>query len=392
MNLKMNKIATQKVELLQNHSDFYGKLEIVDNGIFKDVAMIRDEIIQRLDAQSLLEYYNIPNFSNARGEIRCPCPVHRGTHNNFRVKFLDSLGTPMFRWNCFSHLCEKDVGGDVFGFVQAMNNCSFYESIKFLMGFVGLTTEDVRTNLSMEQIKSRNELTRVCAEIERLSGIGFNIGRSKNPFLNEDFVRRSLERRNLYFKKRGFSDNVLDIFEVGHCSPPDSAWSYASCKNRAVIPIRDENLKLVGISGRAETQNIEQGDSKYRILSGSDKEGTLYGLCYSRPHILKNGRVIVVEGFADLWKCWMAGIKNVVAVMGKDITDRQLMKLVKYATSAFICFDYDCGRNKENVIKVKRKLSNFMSVDFDFISENNDLGGSSVDEIKDFFGKHKRYV
>ena len=116
MNWKMNKIATQKVELLQNHSDFYGKLEIVDNGIFKDVAMIRDEIIQRLDAQSLLEYYNIPNFSNAKGEIRCPCPIHRGTHNNFRVKILDSLGTPMFRWNCFSHLCEKDVGGDVFGF------------------------------------------------------------------------------------------------------------------------------------------------------------------------------------------------------------------------------------------------------------------------------------
>ena len=215
--------------------------------------------------------------------------------------------------------------------------------------------------------------------------------RTKNPFLNEDFVKRSLERRNMYFKNRGFTDNVLDIFEVGHCAPPDSAWSYAQCKSRAVIPIRDENLRLVGISGRAETE-VKQGDSKYRILSGSDKEGTLYGLCYSRPYILRNGSVVIVEGFADLWKCWMAGIKNVVAIMGKDITDRQLVKIIKYATNAFICFDYDNGRNEENVIQTKKRLSDFMSVKYAFISDNNDIGGSSVDEVKDFFNRYKRFV
>lgn len=379
-------------KITQIHSDIFGKLEIIDNSIINDIATIKDEIVQRLDVDSLLEYYNIQNFSTIRGEIRCPCPVHKGTHNNFRIKYSDSSGTPMFRWNCFSHLCEKDVGSDVFGFIQAMEDCSFYESVKFLMNFVGLTPDDVKNNLSYEQIKSRNELTRICSEIERLNCLGVNLERSKNPFLNEDFVKRSLERRNMYFKNRGFSDNVLDIFEVGHCSPPDSAWSYAPCKSRAVIPIRDENLKLVGISGRAEVQKVESGDSKYRILSGSDKEGTLYGLCYSRPYILERGHVIIVEGFADLWKCWMAGYKNVVAVMGKSITERQLIKLVKYATSAFICFDFDCGRNEENVINIKNTLSSFMSVDYGFISEDNDLGGSTIEEIKNFFSRHKRYI
>jgi DNA primase len=376
---------------MQTHSDLFCKLDIIDNNLFKDVAMIREEILSRLDVHGLLEYFGIQNFSTIKGEIRCPCPVHKGMHNNFRIKYSDSFGTPMFRWNCFSHLCEKETSSDIFGFIQSINGCSFYDSIKFLMDFVGLTVGDVNSSMSREQVKSRNELTRVCAELERLNGSSIDMTRTKNPFLNEDFVKRSLERRNMYFKNRGFSDNVLDIFEVGHCSPPDSAWNYAQCKSRAVIPIRDENLRLVGISGRAETE-VKNGDSKYRILSGSDKEGNLYGLCYSRPYIIKSGSVVIVEGFADLWKCWMAGVKNVVAIMGKDITDRQLFKLVKYATSAFVCFDYDNGKNEENVIEIQKKLSCFMSTKYAFISENNDIGGSSVDEVKEFFNKYKRFI
>lgn len=388
----MNTATPQNKKIItQSHSDLFCKLEIIDNNLFKDVAMIREEILNRLDVNYLLEYFGIQNFSTVKGEIRCPCPIHKGMHNNFRIKYTDAFGTPTFRWNCFSHLCEKDTSSDIFGFIQSMNGCSFYESIRFLMDFVGLTVTDVSSGMSREQIRSRNELTRICAELERLNGSQIDMTMTRNPFLNEDFVRRSLERRNMYFKNRGFSDNVLDIFEVGHCAPPDSAWSYAQCKSRAVIPIRDENLRLVGISGRAETE-VKDGDSKYRILSGSDKEGNLYGLCYSRPYILQRGTVVIVEGFADLWKCWMAGIKNVVAIMGKDITDRQLFKLVKYATSAFMCFDYDNGRNEENVIKTQKRLSYFMSVRHAFISENNDIGGSSVDEVKEFFNRYKRFI
>ena len=112
--------------------------------------MIREEIIHRLDVESLLEYFNIRTGLGVRGEIRCPCPVHRGTHNNFRIKYSDSSGTPMFKWNCFSHLCEQDFGGDLFGFIQAMNNCTFYDAIRFLMDFVGMTKEDIRRSISSQ--------------------------------------------------------------------------------------------------------------------------------------------------------------------------------------------------------------------------------------------------
>ena len=81
------------------------------------------------------------------------------------------------------------------------------------MDFVGLTITDVSSGMSREQIRSRNELTRICAELERLNGSQIDMTRTRNPFLNEDFVKRSLERRNMYFN-RGFSDNVQTYLKL----------------------------------------------------------------------------------------------------------------------------------------------------------------------------------
>ena len=59
--------AQNKKAISQSHSDLFGKLDIIDNSLFKDVAMVREEILQRLDVCSLLEYFNMQNFSNSKG-------------------------------------------------------------------------------------------------------------------------------------------------------------------------------------------------------------------------------------------------------------------------------------------------------------------------------------
>ena len=68
-------IPQNKKAITQSHSDLFCKLEIIDNNLFKDVAMIREEILNRLDVNYLLEYFGIQNFSTVKGEIRCPCPI-----------------------------------------------------------------------------------------------------------------------------------------------------------------------------------------------------------------------------------------------------------------------------------------------------------------------------
>ena len=50
------------------------------------------------------------------------------------------------------------------------------------------------------------------------------------------------------------------------------------------------------------------------------------------------------------------------------------------------------GKNEENVIELRNRLSLFMSANVAFISENNDIGGSSVDDVNKFFEKYKRFI
>nr|DAQ91977.1 MAG TPA: DNA primase [Caudoviricetes sp.] len=379
-----------------SHQSFSGKLTVCGNSIHGDIAALRDEFVNRIDPFELLRYFDVQHPRAMGKEIRAKCPIHDGTNtSSFTVRTVDSSGDPIFRWYCYGNNCHEEHGSDIIGFVMSAAGTSFSESIKFLMEFCGMTEEDAaniaQVDSSIGEIISRNELSKICSELERFNDAPPD-SNTRHPFLNEDFVERSLGRRNQYFIDRGISKHVLDVFEVGHCAPPDSPWMYSMHKNRAVIPIRDEHFKLVGVSGRAETQEIAAGDSKFRFLPGSDRFNTLYGFYLSRPYIEEKRSVIIVEGFADLWKCWMAGYKNVVAVMGKKITDVQMMKILRTCHRALICFDYDEGRNEENAYKIAERLSEYINVDVDFIGNNVDFGASPVEKIQEFFEKHPKYI
>lgn len=62
------------------------------------------------------------------------------------------------------------------------------------------------------------------------------------------------------------------------------------------------------------------------------------------------------------------------------------MKLIiESSHKALICFDFDDGRNESSVYKIESLLSQFINTDVGFISKKGDLGGSTVEQVKDFF-------
>ncbi len=113
---------------------------------------------------------------------------------------------------------------------------------------------------------------------------------------------------------------------------------------RCVIPIRDENSRLVAYAGRA----VHGEAPKYRFPSGFRKSHLLFNLDRARHAGARN--VIVVEGFFDALKVHQAG-HPVVALMGTSFSQRQSELLTGYFTRVTLLLDGDePGRRAAEII------------------------------------------
>ena len=119
----------------------------------------------------------------------------------------------------------------------------------------------------------------------------------------------------------GFRPDVLRHFEIGF-----DRWHY-----RDTYPIRDLTGKLTAINGRSVTGAQPRHkiyDTEYKVWSmpertGWQKSNVLYNahsIYQSVYNDVKPSYVVVVEGFkACIW-LWQAGISNVVALMGHNLS------------------------------------------------------------------------
>ena len=127
-----------------------------------------------------------------------------------------------------------------------------------------------------------------------------------------------------YLIDRGFHPNILEHFEIG----------YSTRKKRIVIPVREENYKLVGFLGRTTDPNEK---NKYENSARLPKAHILYNLHNAKIH----GTCIVTEGSLDCIKVHQAGFPNVVSVLGAMVTNGQGALLNKYFNEIILFLDND---------------------------------------------------
>lgn len=175
------------------------------------------------------------------------------------------------------------------------------------------------------------------------------------------------ESARLYLKKRGYAGDILKDFQVG-CAPdgwdglttwlrkkgidPDAAaragliikkekggW-YDRFRSRVIFPIHDLRGRVVAFGGRA----LEDVEPKYLNSPESalfKKGSVLYGLYQAKQSVMKEGSVIVVEGYFDLLAMHGHGFKNTVATMGTALTADHLRLLKPRAATVYALFDSD---------------------------------------------------
>ena len=268
------------------------------------------------------------------------CPFHNEKTPSFHVN------PERQRWKCFG--CGE--GGDVFTFVQKIDNITFREAMEHLARKVGV------------EIKRTEKAARVYTEKEAIL-------RANNVAC--DFFRSALRRspRALdYLERRGLSEATVEKYRLGYA--PDS-WDdllshlvslrvdpndgvkagvliardgksgfYDRFRDRLMFPILDTSDRVIGFGGRA------LGDDPAKYLNSPEtvlfvKNRTLYGLNFARRVIPTEDRVIVVEGYMDAIAAQEAGFENTVATMGTALTEEHVNVIARFTKNVVLAFGAD---------------------------------------------------
>jgi DNA primase len=287
------------------------------------------------------------------------CPFHDEKTPSFYV----SRDKGFFK--CFG--CG--AAGDIFKFLQRVENISFPEAKKQLAERYGVPLPRFGKELSPEQ-------QAVYDERDRLS----KITAASAAFFREQFAgNKGLEARD-YARRRGLSPKTLEKFGIGYA--PD-AWDalhhhlinrygfkiedcvatgvlvereddgsgrgkrqYDRYRHRLMFPIWDYRGQVIAFGGRAmEGGNTGNPDAKYiNSPEGTlfNKSRILYAWHLARPEVGRRESIIITEGYMDAIALHEAGFGNTIATLGTALTTQHVAALARIAPkTVYLCFDGD---------------------------------------------------
>jgi len=253
------------------------------------------------------------------------CPFHSEKTPSFTVSPQKQI------FYCFG--CA--AGGNVFSFIMKRDGISFPEAARILSRQYGINIP-VQT-MSKEQKRLRSERENL-----------LTVNRQAMEFFQSNLFNASSGKQALiYLKKRGISQETMEIFKLGYAP---TGWNninnffqkkkypldivkkaglivkrekkdgfYDRFRNRIIFPIFNVNMHVIGFGGRVLTDDLP----KYLNSPETpiyNKSSSLYGLHRARQKCRETETVYIVEGYFDLLALHQNGIQNSVATLGTSIT------------------------------------------------------------------------
>lgn len=161
-----------------------------------------------------------------------------------------------------------------------------------------------------------------------------------------------VEAQKYLKQQRQLNENTIKNFWVGYCDPNGFIYMPSSFpltdlhlndmfKNRVLFPICDLYGNIIGVSGRL----LNDGDPKY-YNTEYDKAKHLYGFNVTLPICFEERKVYIVEGNIDVLSVYQRGIKNVVGMLGSNLTVVQLCLLSRFVDKVVFVPDGDIAGEK----------------------------------------------
>ncbi|ARJ49874.1 DNA primase [Staphylococcus lutrae] len=303
-----------------------------------------DEIKQKSDILDIVSEY-VKLEKRGRNYIGL-CPFHDEKTPSFTVSEDKQI------CHCFG--CKK--GGNVFQFIQEIENVSFTEAVQQLGARVDIKV-DISHETQEQSHMASDDLTMIQMHEELLEYYHYLLnktveGEKALQYLYErGFTNEMIDARKIgyapdsshfatdYMNKKGY-DLQLG-YEAGILSRNDVEFNYYDrFRDRIIFPLANAQGRIVGYSGR--TYNGQE--PKYLNSPESpifQKRKLLYNLNQARKKIRQSDEVILLEGFMDVIKADDAGIKNVVASMGTQLSQDHITFLKKMCSHITLMFDGD---------------------------------------------------
>ena len=320
------------------------------------------------------------------------CPFHGEKTPSFSVH-----ATRQF-FHCFG--CG--VSGDVFTFVQKIENITFPEAVR-------LVAQKLNVPLPKATYATEGE-----AKEARLRGQILDVHERAVAFFQECLRRPEGARAREYLSGRGLNEDMIAKFRIGYApdsgflirdrlknefneevlresglfswkeavSPdsrvprPDNTASsdlrasgpttkdsalaaglrtqdsgvamYSKFRNRVMFPIASEAGKVIAFTGRTLSTDEKSGP---KYLNSPEtpiysKSRVLFNLDLAKEWIKKFDYAILVEGQMDCISVYAAGFHNVIASSGTAFTELQAKLLGRFSKNAVVNFDPDTAGAK----------------------------------------------
>lgn len=307
-----------------------------------------EEIKSKLDIVELIQEFTPLKQSGINFKGLCPF------HNEKTPSFIVSREKQFFK--CFG--CN--LGGDIFTFLQKIENIEFPEALKILADKSGVELKHQAYNPQFQNLKTRlYELHEIATKFYQDQLTNSPVGRNAREYLinyrklSQEIIAEfkigyapdSWDAISKFLKINGFSDN--EILQSGLVVQKnrynDARNYYDRFRDRIMFPITDHNSNIVGFSGRAMKS---EEPAKYINTPQTviyNKSQILYGLDKAKKSIRELNFVVLVEGQMDVVASHKAGVKNIIASSGTALTQDQIKILQRYTGNLAMCFDQDAA-------------------------------------------------
>lgn len=283
------------------------------------------------------------------------CPFHKEKTGSF------SVNTTHQYYYCFG--CHET--GDVFTFVQRLENISFPEAVNAVATKCGIP-------LPKREFSSPQEAREAGLRRQLL-----DIHEAATQYFEAALKAPEAARAREYLTSRGVTPETIAKFRIGYAPddfnhtreqlgkhfPEDvlrasglfsskeqadgtQGQLYARFRKRITFPIANEQGKTIAFTARALDAQDEKGRDIAKYLNSPEgplysKGQILFNLDKAKAEMRALGFALLVEGQMDCISVYMAGIKNVIATSGTAFTEMQVRLLSRFAKRVIVNFDPD---------------------------------------------------